>query len=181
MNTNTTLQIDSTSHNQVWDRIYFFDQFGFGRVLKSTKNPNNDPYDSRTSKEAKRREIQLKFEKVSQYFPSKLLETIPNPLYRVDLVIYGWIRWDLPLISANPFVISSVHLWIEFIPLSFRIEMDFSLKTTFRPATTGLDIPIKCIQKPNHLSWTSNRPKHERRVRIRAAINVLVFIFNFFD
>ena len=88
----TTLQIDSTSHNQVWDRIYFFDQFGFGRVLKSTKNPNNDPYDSRTSKEAKRREIQLKFEKVSQYFPSKLLETIPNPLYRVDLVIYGWIR-----------------------------------------------------------------------------------------
>ena len=88
----TTLQIVSTSHNQLWDRIYFFDQFGFGRVLKSTKNPNNDPYDSRTSKEAKRREIQLKFEKVSQYFPSKLLETIPNPLYRVDLVIYGWIR-----------------------------------------------------------------------------------------
>ena len=88
----TTLQIVSTSHNQLWDRIYFFGQFGFGRVLKSTKNPNNDPYDSRTSKGAKRREIQLKFEKVSQYFPSKPLETIPNPLYRVDLVIYGWIR-----------------------------------------------------------------------------------------
>ena len=88
----TTLQIVSTSHNQLWDRIYFFGQFGFGRVLKSIKNPNNDPQDSRASKEAKRREIQLKFEKVSQYFPSKLLETIPNPLYRVDLVIYGWIR-----------------------------------------------------------------------------------------
>ena len=34
----TTLQIVSTSHNQLWDRIYFFGQFGFGRVLKSTKN-----------------------------------------------------------------------------------------------------------------------------------------------
>ena len=150
-------------------------------IFEARKPQQSPKKTSSTTKEAKRREIQLKFEKVSQYFPSKLLETIPNPLYRVDLVIYGWIHWDLPLISANPFVISSVHLWIEFIPLSFRIEMDFSLKNTFRPATTGLDIPIKCIQKPNHLSRTSNRPKHERRVRIRAAINVLVFIFNFFD
>ena len=34
----TTLQIVSTCHNQLWDRSYFFCQFGFGRVLKSTKN-----------------------------------------------------------------------------------------------------------------------------------------------